>query len=83
MYEATVKSIEEVDLKQVSDLQLSFNFTLPATLSDKTIEQRQDRFIIDFVHLDYLPQFLENIEKEHEDLSELLKTTLLNSNNFT
>lgn len=76
MFEAEVRSTEAVDLHEASHVQLSFNYTLETPSTHRTIWQGQHRFIIDFVHLDYLADFLSEIETEREQLVELLQGLL-------
>jgi hypothetical protein len=76
MFEAEVKSTEAVDLHEASHVQLSFNYTLETPSTYRTIWRGQQRFVIDFVHLDHLADLLSEIDTEREQLVQLLQGSL-------
>jgi hypothetical protein len=76
MFEAQVKSTEAVDLDEASHVQLSFNYTLETPSARRTLWRGQHRFIIDFVRLEHLADFLSEIDTEREQLAHLLQRLL-------
>jgi hypothetical protein len=86
MYNAHVKSLDDIELLPVQHVQLSFNYMLPRTSERSSIWERnsswerQERFIIDIVHYEYLEEFLGVLEEEHSKLATHLQNYLTDDN---
>jgi hypothetical protein len=64
LFEAQVQPNKGIKLLRSKHLQLSFNYFTPGLQG-----HAENKFIIDIVHEDYLDEFLQMVEAEHETLS--------------
>jgi len=81
MYNARVKSIDDIELMPSEHIQLSFNYMLPKSVERSSIWEQQERFIIDVVHYEHLEKFLSVIEKEHTEMAQLIQDSLNDESN--
>ena len=77
MYEAQVKSPNDIELVPSEYIQLSFNYVLPKSSEYNTIWERQERFIIDVIRYDYLEKYLDLIECEHAKMAEYIQNSYI------
>lgn len=78
LFEARVDANKKIDILPVQYLQLSFHYIVPREPSPPrfSVWENLHEFIIDIVHENHLNEFLEDIEKEHETLSNYLDSTI-------
>ncbi len=78
MYDAQVKSLNDIELVPSEHIRLSFNYMLPKSSKHSTIWEQQERFIIDVVHYGYLEKFLGIVEKEHIKMADHIQNSYAN-----
>jgi hypothetical protein len=72
LFEAVVKSYEDIEIHQTPFTQLSFNYIIPQNVDDEAVTSNQKTFIVDIVHETYFSDYLKIIEDEHLYFSQIL-----------